>query len=356
MNTALPECKRFTWRRFVRHTITVVAFNTAIAVFLTMLGDSPFGVYLVFSQAIGLSIFALAHLFSRVVPAGRSIVAAQALAIPLGTVVGLVLGCWINGIPLTALVAGQPRILITTLPAALVFGTVISYYFYSRSVLAETRAVLREQELQRLANVQHATETSLKLLQAQIEPHFLFNTLANVLGLIDRQPDDAKRMLENFIHYLRASLQRSRAGGTTLRDELDLLQSYLGIQRIRMGPRLRFEFDVPADLQAAALPPLLLQPLVENAVRHGLEPTLAGGTVRVTARRETESLVLEVTDSGRGLPPQGLAGGVGLSNVRARLQALYGEHGRLQILHHRPTGVRIRLSLPYTAAAGTVAA
>ena len=155
-----------------------------------------------------------------------------------------------------------------------------------------------------------ATEAQLRLLQAQIEPHFLFNTLANVVALIDHEPAKARQMLGAFTDYLRASLTGLRRDVGPLADELALAEAYLRVQQSRMEERLRFVIEADENVRAALLPPLLLQPLVENAVQHGLEPTLDGGTVRVQARAEGGELVIEVHDDGRGLhaPPRKAAG------------------------------------------------
>jgi sensor histidine kinase YesM len=189
------------------------------------------------------------------------------------------------------------------------------------------------------------TETELKLLQAQIEPHFLFNTLSNVLQLVDGDPRAAKRMLVNLTSYLRASLQRTRTGATMLGEELDLVRAYLEIQAERMGARLAWCIDCAPELRGLPLPPLLLQPLVENAVRHGLEPSRGGGEVRVLARREADVLVLEVQDTGVGIGA-GSGSGVGLANIRARVRAVSQGEGRMVIQSHVPHGLCVRIALP----------
>ncbi|MEO8060801.1 MAG: histidine kinase [Burkholderiales bacterium] len=197
---------------------------------------------------------------------------------------------------------------------------------------------------------QQATEAQLRLLQAQMEPHFLFNTLANVVGLMDADPPRAKLMLESFTDYLRASLGSLRAGEQTLGAELALVESYLHIAKIRMDDRLQCHIDVPEALRAHALPSLSLQPLVENAIQHGLEPQIAGGSVRVAAQLEGETLVLTVSDDGLGLSAARSAtrrgSGTALANIRARLQQRFGDRARLTIEAQTPHGVRATLRLP----------
>jgi hypothetical protein len=197
-----------------------------------------------------------------------------------------------------------------------------------------------------------ATEAQLRLLQAQIEPHFLFNTLANVVSLMDADQERAKSMLEAFVEYLRASLSGLGNGRHTLGDEIDLIDAYMRIIKIRMEDRLEYAIEVPAALRGLTLPPLTLQPLVENAIVHGLEPQIAGGRVRVGARSDGRSLVVTVDDDGAGLADPARAGGrragsgTALANIRSRLEQAYGSSASLDIGAAEPRGVRARLSLP----------
>ncbi|MFT7773190.1 sensor histidine kinase [Roseateles sp.] len=192
------------------------------------------------------------------------------------------------------------------------------------------------------------TEAQLKLLQGQIEPHFLFNTLANVQSLIDFAPQRAKLMLERFTDYLRASLGQLRGESTTLAQEFAMLEAYLGLMQLRMGERLKVELALPAELRGIELPPLLAQPLVENAIHHGLEPQIAGGTVTVSARREGRLLHIEVADDGQGLdgPRRRAGNGVALDNIRARLQARFGPGASLELLPREGGGTRACIQIP----------
>jgi hypothetical protein len=185
----------------------------------------------------------------------------------------------------------------------------------------------------------------LRALQSQIEPHFLFNTLANVVGLIHPAPDTAKLMLEKFIAYLRATLAVSRESSTTLGAEFALLKDYLAILQIRMGERLKVDAELPDALAALPLPPMLLQPLVENAIEHGLEPKVEGGTIRLAAQADGVRLVLEVRDDGTGFKG-GNSDGIGLRNVRERLDKLYAGQATLAIEEPAAGGTRVVLTLP----------
>ncbi|PTT92545.1 sensor histidine kinase [Pelomonas sp. HMWF004] len=160
------------------------------------------------------------------------------------------------------------------------------------------------------------TEAQLKLLQGQIEPHFLFNTLANVQSLIDFDPERAKQMLERFTDYLRASLGQLRGESSTLAQEFAMLEAYLSLMQLRMGERLKLELALPSELSGFELPPLLVQPLVENAIHHGLEPKIAGGTVRVAACRDGADLRIDVEDDGQGLDAPKRRGGGTCARIR----------------------------------------
>ena len=199
-------------------------------------------------------------------------------------------------------------------------------------------------------------EAQLKLLQGQIEPHFLFNTLANVLGLMDTDMPRARLMLESFVEYLRASLGSLRQEQRTLGQELDLVEAYLRIVKIRMEDRLRYSVDVPEALRALPLPALTLQPLVENAITHGLEPQVEGGCVRVAARLDGGLLTLTVSDDGMGVASAGrhaaqrigtaAGSGTAIANIRERLQQLHSGAASLQLEALLPRGTCATLRLP----------
>ncbi|MBO2986497.1 sensor histidine kinase [Burkholderia pseudomallei] len=188
---------------------------------------------------------------------------------------------------------------------------------------ARMRASLETQRREAAEARQAETAARLALLQAQIEPHFLFNTLANVQSLIERDPARASTMLDSLNRYLRASLGRTRKAASTLGEELELIEALLQIASIRLGERLRYAIDVPAPLRELAFSPLL----------HGIEPSLDGGEIRVCGRRNGKLLELSVIDTGVGLGngETRLHGGVGLANVVARLTSLYGARGRLSV-------------------------
>jgi signal transduction histidine kinase len=205
----------------------------------------------------------------------------------------------------------------------------------------------------RLAQVlaeRQAAEARLTLLQSQLEPHMLFNTLAHLRVLIKLRPDDAQGMLDQLIAYLRATLQASRATEHPLAQEFERLSDYLALMQRRMGERLQVQLALPPELASVPIPPLLLQPLVENAIKHGLEPHVEGGLLQVAAAREGDRLVLTVADSGAGLATAGeLAGlgtGFGLNQVRERLAQRYGPAGRFTLTVQPRGGSLARIEIP----------
>ncbi len=192
-------------------------------------------------------------------------------------------------------------------------------------------------------------EAQLKMMQAQVEPHFLFNTLASVDYLIETDPSTASKMQKNLIQYLRAALPQMREGSTTLGKEVQLCRSYLEILKFRMEDRMQYSMAVPQGLASAQFPPMMLQSLVENSIKHGLEPKPEGGRITITANIVDGRLRVTVADTGLGFAAASRPGtGVGLANVRERLSALYGGRARLTIEANDPTGTIVTIDVPYT--------
>jgi hypothetical protein len=192
-------------------------------------------------------------------------------------------------------------------------------------------------------------EAQLKTMQAQVEPHFLFNTLASVDYLIETEPSTASKMQKSLIQYLRAALPQMREGSTTLGKEVQLCRSYLEILKFRMEDRLQYSLIVPQGLSSAQFPPMMLQSLVENSIKHGLEPKPEGGSLTISADISNGRLRVTVADSGLGFAAAGISGsGVGLANVRERLAALYGGAAQLSIEANSPSGTIVTIEVPYT--------
>jgi two-component system, LytTR family, sensor kinase len=215
---------------------------------------------------------------------------------------------------------------------------------------ARERAVSAERLQTRLA------EAQLEALQRQLQPHFLFNTLHAISSLMRTNVDAADTMIDQLSDLLRLSL-RSRSQEVTVKQEFDLLRSYLAIEQTRFRDRLSVQIDVDPDVLDARIPQLLLQPLVENAVRHGIAPRARPGRIDVRARREGPQLTIDVRDTGDGLPPERLVAlndGVGLSNTRARLTHLYGMNHGFAFANLPGGGFQVSVSIPYRLAPAAV--
>jgi sensor histidine kinase YesM len=190
-------------------------------------------------------------------------------------------------------------------------------------------------------------QAQMAALQAQVEPHFLFNTLALIGQLIETDPPEAARVHAHLIDYLRATLPQLRTrGGGTLGKQCDMVKAYLAIMQARMKERLQVQFIVPTFLESAPFPPMMLQSLVENAIKHGLEPKIAGGVITVRAQVVEATLVVDVCDNGIGINLHA-PDGVGLANIRERLQLLYGEAAALVIEAQAAGGCCASIRLPY---------
>jgi signal transduction histidine kinase len=223
---------------------------------------------------------------------------------------------------------------------------VAAYVYYLRAQAAQEEA--RGAELRHRSLETQQLATRLRLLQAQVEPHFLFNTLSNARRLCQNDAAAGRAMLAQLARYLRGALPRMREDETSLADEIDLVEAYLGLQKIRMGERLETSIDAPGPLLAARVPSMMLATLVENAIKHGIAPLPEGGAIRIKAERGAGALRLTVADTGRGLVASS-GSGVGLANIRARLAALYGERAGLHLEANAPRGVAAVITLPLAA-------
>ncbi|WP_157669960.1 sensor histidine kinase [Chitinibacter sp. GC72] len=321
----------FNWQREIGLLLLV---NTIIAVALSVIeGATSFGQNLLISHCIGFSIGSTNCLLHLGVPSigwnWRSI-----MSVIMGVPLGFTVAHWLGAPNVFTMMQQNPDHQWRGFAFAMIVSFVACAFF-----IVFYRSLTYKHELEK-AKRQHAEarqaeiSAQLAMLQAQIEPHFLFNTLANVHSLITRDAPLAQTMLEHLNDYLRASLSRTRQAQTSLADEIELVRALLAISQIRLGARLTYEINIPPALLHAQLPPLLLQPLVENALEHGIEPAIEGGHILIEALQleasGTDTLLLRVSDTGLGLNNAGSGGhGVGLANVRARLQSLYGERGQL---------------------------
>jgi signal transduction histidine kinase len=360
---ALRLPPRMTRRRvFLRDAGIVLVLNTVVGIALwliavaaapdaaTSLQLQALGHHLVSSQFIGFCIFGLIELprltwwWER--PASLAALGLVTLiAIPAGHTLGCVLARELFGIQARLFNTREPAmalVLFTTVVASLV----AVHLLMQRDRIEATR--LRAEN----ADVR-AASARLQLLQQQIEPHMLFNTLANAHALIETEPARAQLMLEALSELMHASMQTGEQPLVTLQQEFTLIEQYLKLMAIRMGPRLRHALQLPAELASCRLPPLTLQPLVENAVRHGLDARPEGGCITVTARRDGDSVVIEVVDDGEGLSVDDAfaTGRIGLANLRQRLVYAFGAGASLTLADHLPRGARAMVCIPVAAAA-----
>jgi len=338
-----------------RHLVQVLAFCLVISALQYLFHpERPYEVPLVYSLSIGLCTWFITDMGRFVVgmdpmtswPRGWRGPALVGFGMVTGYTGGTLLSdYWFGWSTWHSAASGDLRgsVIITV-----VAGVVISSYFYlqGKSMTLQRRMKVAESQ---------ATEAQLRLLLTQLEPHMLFNTLANLRVLVGIDPARAQHMLDHLIAYLRATLSASRATEHGLQAEFDRLRDYLALMEVRMGPRLSYSLELPVALRQASVPPLLLQPLVENSIRHGLEPKVEGGHITVEAQSLPGAdgapalLQITVSDTGVGLrgdapappaaphPTPDLGRGFGLTQVRERLRTLYGPQASLS-LQHGPGG------------------
>jgi len=341
--TKIPIINR---RKTLTYLFYTVVFNTIIAIFLTSVkfGDGLVKNF-IFSQCIGISICSCILIGLYFVKPKRPLIELFVIitAMIVGSVIGALLGSIATGIHPSIFL--QYGFAIRPVILGLLFGSIISYFFISRETISATKTLVQEERIKRLTSEKKAVESNLRLLQAQIEPHFLFNTLSNILSLLETDLDKGKCMLEDLIHYLRTALSKTRGDTTTIGQEMEMIRAYMNIFKVRMGERLRYNIDVPDKINDIPFPPMLIQPLVENAIKHGLEPKIEGGEVFIHGEENEEILRLEIADTGVGFYEDGNFG-TGLSNIRERLQSLYGDKGRLILEENRPCGLKAIIEVP----------
>jgi len=229
-------------------------------------------------------------------------------------------------------------------------GVLFAPWIAVGAMLKQRDAFAREQalsfELERSELERKALDARLRLLQAQVEPHFLFNTLANVQALVDAGSPQASSVLKSLIAYLRAAVPRMHETATTLGQELDLVRAYLELMQMRMPDRLQFALHIDPAASRLRCPPMTLLTLVENAVRHGIDPSEVGGRIDVDVWLRDHRCCVRVTDTGIGLQPTSTGLGTGLSTLRERLQLAFGADAQLRLTEVEPHGVAAELEFP----------
>ncbi len=347
-------------RRFAVDYLIGIVINTlcAVVVAFVILPTETFGQCWVFSMCIGSLIMWITDGSRLLIWGGErphliGLLAIMVFDIPVGYFGGSYIASKILSLPSEVVINHQIEHASPLFIMILVVCLFLAWFNWNQSELSELRAKAEAEKAHAAAVERQAVQAQLQLLQAQIEPHMLFNTLANLQGLIAIDAPRAQYMLDKLIHYLRASLTSSRAEKTTLSHEFELMHAYLELMSVRMGARLSYSLTLPPELERFAIPPMLLQPLLENAIKHGLEAKIEGGRIEVVARREGERLLISISDDGLGLgassSPHYLNHGTGLgvANVRERLRALHGERAALNLEPNSPHGAIATLTLPF---------
>lgn len=316
------------------HAVKVAIFCVLIALGIWWARDGvALHIQLVYSLAGGMLTWAIIDIGRFFIdtrspyhfPRGWRAVALVVAGCAVGHVLGTLIGDAYCGKSTWELFQDRPRMLVNFFLLSIVSGAVISFFFYTTG---KSHYLYGELE----ASQRQATEAQLKLLQSQLDPHMLFNTLANLRALIATDPPRATHMLDRLNDYLRSTLNASRATEHPLSAEFDRLRDYLELMQIRMGPRLRYQLDLPTALASVPVPPLILQSLVENCIVHGLEPQVEGGSITVSARQERATLVLQVADTGLGFDALQTAEGFGITQVRERLATRYGSLATIHLV------------------------
>ena len=242
---------------------------------------------------------------------------------------------------------------LTQLAWFVIIASTILKVTYKGQKLAEVKAAVATETAESEQLKRQVVEARMAAMQAQVEPHFLFNTLASIDHLIETDPPRASQMQRNLIALLRASMpsmRESNPAAHTLGREMAVIRPYLEILKVRMEDRLQASVDVPNGLLSAEFPPMMIQSLVENAIKHGLEPKAEGGTLQVSAEIVDGRLAVTVADTGLGFGRADTAGtGIGLTNIRERLKLLYGERASMVVADNQPSGTIVTLTVPYQA-------
>jgi sensor histidine kinase YesM len=271
---------------------------------------------------------------------GRASRGAYAVAVLIGVVCGAAVGTALK-VPLFHWVEAT----VYSMSTWLMFGGLATFVYVDRKRARATQARFRAAEIQRVKKAREVLESRLQAMQARVEPQFLFNTLAQVKRLYELDPPLAGRMLDDLIAYLRAAMPRMRDTSSTLAQEIELARAYLAIVKVRLGDRLEYAIDVPDGIGDARMPPMMLLPLIDHAVVHGLAPAQEAGTLIVTTEVAGGRLRIKLTDSGAGFVPE--AGGDGMGDIRERLQALYGNDASLELERVEQRGTRAVMEIPY---------
>lgn len=304
---------------------------------------SPRSSWLLSNEIAAVALLMAVAVADRAVDTSRASRRAYAIAVLTGVVCGVALGNavaypWIRWIELT----------VYSLCIWLMFGGLATFVYVDRKRARAAQTRLHAAELQRTKKARDVLESRLQSMQARVEPQFLFNTLAQVKRLYEIDPPLAGRMLDDLIAYLRAAMPRMRDTSSTVAQEIDLARAFLAIVKVRLGDRLEFAIDLPDAVGDARMPPMMLLPLIDHAVVHGLEPAQETGILHITTDVGGGRLRLTVTDSGAGFVPE--AGGDSIDSIRERLMALFGGDASLTLSRGQDRGTQAVMEVPFERA------
>ena len=335
------------WRR-VRFTLIV---STVLGLLLSIASETPIIVWIFRAALVGLTAllaFGLLEQWPARLPRRLARWVLQLIGIVVVIPFAALLAYWVTtgGDPNFV---GEPKRIIGYLQLTFV-GVLLAPWIALAAMVRQRDALARDQalafELERSELERKALDARLRLLQAQVEPHFLFNTLANVQALVDAGSPHASGVLESLIAYLRAAVPRLHDPATTLSQELHLVRAYLDVMQMRMPDRLQFTLRFDEEAVGLRCPPMTLLTLVENAVRHGIDPSEEGGRIDIDVQLRGGRCLVRVSDTGVGLQSAGNGLGTGLSTLRERLQLAFGGDAQLRLTEVEPHGVCAELDFP----------
>ncbi len=339
------------------NVLLVFAFNSLIAVVVTagLSYNDPrnWFTYLysafAFSNCIGFSIYALVHLVGprceRFPIFGR--LACMVGLFLLGGVIGteVAMGFFHLLLGWTVDLSNHIRVLAFNLLFAVIFGSAATLYFSLRERAQQLRLALKEKELSEERLTRLKTKAELEALQTKVNPHFLFNTLNSIASLISENPEAAEETVEKLSDLFRHSLKHSEKSTVTVAEELDLIRTYLEIEKVRLGDRLRYEVKCDERVREAEIPAMLIQPLVENSIKHGIAPAIEGGAISIEAKEKDGTCIVTVRDTGKGFQDTGDLTGFGLRSIQDRLRLLYSDKASLEIVRNGYTEIVITFPL-----------
>ncbi len=338
-----------TKKDFIRTGMICLVSTVIVAAALTFIDPSHWIIYVyasfVFSYCIGISISILLHIFLHRLELLSLIPRSGALFVLflIGGFVGTEIGTIILKMNLD--MQGHFRLLLFNLLLAIVFGGIAFLYFSLRGKVQHMAEKLKEKEIQEEKLMRLKTQAELEALQAKVNPHFLFNTLNSIASLISENPAAAESTVEKLSELFRYTLQCTANSTVKLTEELEIVRSYLQIEKIRFGNRLEFEITNDDRLNNIDVPALLIQPLVENSIKHGIAIEVDGGTIRVEAKQIDDKCLISVTDSGKGFTIEASETGFGLKSIRERLKLIYGNKAALNMFHDGSTHIHISIPL-----------